>query len=172
MSESFRVSAFNHAPSAVAWVSPEDRAEFDERSPLFVVTAAEDPEGDIPTYRFLIDQRATLDSPDVVEIRTEGVLDEDGNVVVDLSAFEEPVVLPDGADYWARVRAEDSEGMGGSWAQVRFHVNREPLVDDGNSRVGCGAEVAAARAPGSRLVLLLVGLVGLRARRARGARAD
>jgi len=167
--ELFRASAFNSAPDEVEWVSPEADAEMDERSPVLVVTASTDAEGGELTYEFLIDERATLDSPDLIELTALGPPDEDGNISIDLSAEDVAVVLQDDRDYWARARAVDDEGMGSSWAQVRFHVNRRAADNGGDdNRGGCGARAdLSGTSAGSAGAwgLLLLAVLGLRRRR-------
>jgi len=164
--EMFRASAFNSAPAEVEWVAPEADAEMDERSPVLVITQSSDAEGGELTYEFLIDERATLDSPDRIELSTLGPPNDDGNIALDLGAEEIAIVLLDGQDYWARARAVDDEGMGSSWAQVRFHVNRRDRGGDGDTGRGgpCGSEIAAGGGSGGALLLLLA-VAGLRRRR-------
>ena len=162
----FQVSGFNDAPAEVTWVAPEQDAEFDERSPEFVITSSTDPEGDEVTYHFLLDQRATFDSPDLVELTAVGPPNEEGNIHLDLSGMEVPLVLQDDRDYWARARAVDAEGMGSSWVQVRFHVNRRSSVGGGDTSRGCNAEMAGlgGGSAGAIAALFLVA-AGLRRRR-------
>jgi hypothetical protein len=165
--EEFRASAFNDAPAEVEWVSPEDDSEFDERSPTLVITSSVDPEGQAITYEFLIDERATFDSPDLVELTTQGPADEDGNISLDLSLEDIDVTLPDGNDFWARARAVDSDGMGSSWTQISFHVNRRQAEGgNGNARSGCGANIGSRAAPlgAGALALLLAVAIGRRRR--------
>ncbi len=118
--EPFFVTADEGAPGDVVFVSPEDGETVRTTAPELVATETTDPEGDAITYVFGLDTAADFASEDFLEgtVAHAGT----GTTVWDLSA--DGVDLTPNTTWHARVRAEDSTGLGsvGGWDVISFFV--------------------------------------------------
>ena len=112
---SFRVDTVNGPPTAPQPLRPVGGATVKTHTPTLVARNATDPEGDPLTYRFEIDRRPTLDSPDrqVSPDRPPGATE---------TAWTPPVELVENTHYYWRAIASDGTTETPS-ALATFFVN-------------------------------------------------
>jgi MYXO-CTERM domain-containing protein len=115
--ERFFVSTANAAPGEVVFVSPEEGEVLGSMSPTLAATETSDPEGDLPVYHFTLDTELD-DGADPFETWVEHT----GTGEVGWALALDDIELTPNVNWVGRVRAEDSEGIGGPWAQVVFFV--------------------------------------------------
>ncbi len=114
----FYYSLENEAPDVVEWVSPVDGEIVEADSPDLTATESTDPEGESVSYRFEVDLVETFDSADLVS----GTAEHSGSGTVTWRTGDDGVVLPSNTTVFARVRAEDPEGVPSAWAVISFFV--------------------------------------------------
>jgi PKD repeat protein len=118
--EAFFVTADEGAPGDVHFLSPRDGDSVGEVAPDLVSTETTDPEGDAVTYVFGLDTAADFGSADFIE----GVVAHSGTGSSTWDLGAEAIVLTANTTWHARVRAEDSTGLGsvGGWDIISFFV--------------------------------------------------
>jgi PKD repeat protein len=140
--EPFLYSRANAAPEGIAWVTPANGAEIDERSPLLEATEGVDVEGDPIGYLFEFSGTSTFDDATYTgqELPATGT----GQVSWDLAA--EGLELPWG-DVFARVRGGDGAGASSPPDSVSFFVlggpepTPEPTPTD--TCADCGSSIGS-----------------------------
>ncbi len=115
--ERFFVSTANAAPSDVYFISPEDGESIGTQSPNLVATESVDPEGDEPVYHFTLDAEE-----DDGEDPLEAWIAHNGSGEVAWVLNNDEIELRANTHWVARVRAEDSGGVGGAWDQVTVFI--------------------------------------------------
>ncbi len=117
LEERFFVSTANAAPGEIAFISPEDGESIGTQSPILIATETSDPEGDSPLYHFTLDTEE-----DDGEDPHEAWVEHSGTGEVAWVLNNDDIELTPNQNWVGRVRAEDSEGVGGPWAQVTFFI--------------------------------------------------
>jgi hypothetical protein len=115
--ERFFVSTANAAPGEIVFISPDEGESFGTLSPSLVATETTDPEGDEPVYHFTLDTEA-----DDGDEPIEAWIPHNGSGEIGWILNDAGIELTPNLTWIARVRAEDSEGVGGPWAQVSFFI--------------------------------------------------
>jgi PKD repeat protein len=138
---SFFVTTDNAPPTAVVFLQPQDLDIVESASPLLEASESEDPEGGDVTYVFGLDTVGSFDGADALS--TEVPQDGPGSVIWNLA--DEAIELRDDTTWYARVRAEDEDGLASAWHVIEFFVrgaNDPPAVPvlvspaDGAASVG------------------------------------
>ena len=147
--EEFFYSRANQPPQTPVWIAPLHGDTVETTSPDLVSTETLDPEAGMVWFRFEVGPTPTLDTADVHSffVQHSG----DGEATWDL--LDEGIELPSNQEVYARVRAEDSEGVASPWNAIAFFVtgsNDAPdvplLLSPGNTaRIEDVAPVLAAR---------------------------
>ena len=109
---SFYVNAVNNRPDAPEIATPVDGASLDTVSPVLTVVNAGDEATDTRTYRFEIYEDEALDS---LVSSTENVAEGSDN---NSTSWHVDLVLRNGAWYWWRARATDTDGEESDWSKV------------------------------------------------------
>lgn len=117
LDERFFVSTANAAPGEIFFIAPEEGESIGTQSPVLIATETSDPEGDSPLYHFTLDTEL-----DGGEDTYETWVEHSDTGEVGWLLNSDGIELAPNQNWVARVRAEDSEGVGGSWAQVTFFI--------------------------------------------------
>lgn len=125
--EPFFVTTDNGPPTGVLFLDPTDGDAVDTVSPAFEATLSTDPEGGPVSYRFGLDTAESFDSADLIEVDLPEPAA--ASVVWDLAA--EGIELAEHEGWFARVRAEDADGLASAWDFIEIVVrgpNDPPAV--------------------------------------------
>ena len=127
--EEFRYSNANEAPTGVVFLAPLDGSELETLSPRLVASEGIDPEGRELSYHFALDTSANFTS----ELLVEGVAAASGTGSVEWDLASEGSELSEDTTWYARVRAEDPQGLASPWDVISLFVrgdNAAPPVPE------------------------------------------